>query len=212
MIDSEKFWNRIAKNYDKPAKKSNQSLSKNAEFAIRYLKKSDIILDHGCATGKTSIDLFNEVKEIHAIDISPKMIEIAEGKANGRNINNINFVNTTIFDEGYYDESFDVIMSFYILHLVEDIEKVLQRAHQLLRPGGLFISTTPCLGENKFLLAGILFLGSKLRLLPKINSFQFSELENLILSENFHLVDSEKLSPSSTNYFIVVKKKLISEI
>ena len=65
------------------------------------------------------------MKVIHAIDTSSKMIEIAKRKADGRKIKNIDYEHSTIFDERYKRGSFDVILVFYILHLLEDPHKVM---------------------------------------------------------------------------------------
>jgi 2-polyprenyl-3-methyl-5-hydroxy-6-metoxy-1,4-benzoquinol methylase len=59
---------------------------------------------YGCGTGLISNEISNEiadnVKVIHAIDTSSKMIEIAKNKADGRKIENIDYAHSTIFDEG----------------------------------------------------------------------------------------------------------------
>lgn len=35
--------------------------------------------------------------------------------------------------------------------MVDDAPRVIQRIHELLKPGGLLISATPCMGEKTFL-------------------------------------------------------------
>jgi 2-polyprenyl-3-methyl-5-hydroxy-6-metoxy-1,4-benzoquinol methylase len=44
-----------------------------------------------------------------------------------------------------------VILAFHVLHLLEDTQEVVQRMHELLKPGGLFVSATACMGEKSFL-------------------------------------------------------------
>lgn len=143
---------------------------------------------------------------IHAIDISSRMIEIAKNKADGCKIENIDYANSTIFDERYKRGSFDVILVFYILHLLEDTHKVMQRINELLKPGGLIISATPCMGEKKTFLSTLLLLVSKTGLVPKIKSFKISELEDTITIGNLEIVETECLHQSSQQYFIVAKK------
>jgi 2-polyprenyl-3-methyl-5-hydroxy-6-metoxy-1,4-benzoquinol methylase len=41
-------------------------------------------------------------------------------KAEARNIANINYAHLTVFDERYKRGSFDVILVFYVLHVLED--------------------------------------------------------------------------------------------
>ena len=126
MNKSEKFWDRISKNYDKRAK--DKTYKKTLEITKKHLKSSDIVLDYACATGLYSIELAGNVKEIHGIDISSKMIETAKRKAT----KNVNFEKATIFEK-YEKETFNVILAFNILHLLEEPQKVMQRINELLK-------------------------------------------------------------------------------
>ncbi|MCX9009805.1 MAG: methyltransferase domain-containing protein [Candidatus Methanoperedens sp.] len=206
MDKAEKFWDKMANYYDREEKKDELTYIKIIEKTKKYLKISDVVLDYGCGTGLISNEIADNVKEIHAIDISFKMIEIAKRKADGRKIKNIEYANSTIFDERYKRGSFDVILVFYILHLLEDTPKVMKRMNELLKPGGLIISTTPCMGEKTFL-SILLSLVSKIGLIPNIRSFKISELEDSIANGNFEIVETECLHQSSPEYFIVAKKK-----
>ncbi len=205
MSKSEKFWDKTANNYDQEEKKDEQTYIKIIEKTKKYLKMSDIVLDYGCGTGLISNEIADNVKVIHAIDTSSKMIEIAKNKADWRKIENIDYAHSTIFDEKHKSGSFDVILVFYILHLLDDTHEVMQRINELLKPGGLIISATPCMGEKTFL--SILFsLVSKIGLIPNIRSFKISELEDSIANGNFEIVETECLHQSSQQYFIVAKK------
>ncbi len=51
------------------------------------------MFEFGCGTGSTAIIHAPYVKHIHAIDLSPKMLEIAQGKVDKENINNITLNN-----------------------------------------------------------------------------------------------------------------------
>ncbi len=76
------------------------------------------------------------------------MIEIAEEKAAISKIENVNFMQTDISDKRFKKESFDVILAFNMLHTLSNPQNVLRRIFELLKPKGLFISVTPCLGEK----------------------------------------------------------------
>ena len=202
---TEKFWDKMANNYDQEEKKDEQTYMKIIEKTKKYLNISDIVLDYGCGTGLISNEIADNVKVIHAIDTSSKMIEIAKKKADGRKIKNIDYAHSSIFDERYKKGSFDVILVFYILHLLEDTHKVMQRINELLKPGGLIISATPCMGEKTF--PGILLsLVSKIGLIPNIRSFIISELEDSIANGNFEIVETECLHQRSQQYLIVAEK------
>ena len=72
-----------------------------------------------------AIEIANTVKKIYGIDISPKMIDAARRKAVEHKIENIEFTKSTIFDERFKGESFDVILALNILHFLENTQKVM---------------------------------------------------------------------------------------
>lgn len=207
MNKSEKFWDKRSTKYDRRFKKYEQTYIETIENTKRYLASSDIVLDFACGTGIITNELAGNVREIHAIDISSKMIEIAERKANKRNIENINFTQSSIFDEKFKQEFFNVILAFSILHLIEDGQKVMKRINDLLKSGGLFISITPIpTGKEKTFLSIFLPLLMKIGMAPFIKLFRISELEDLVAKSNFEIVDKEKLCHISLHYFLVAKK------
>ena len=89
MYKSEKFWDRLSKNYDKPDKINKVLEYKSIEYIRKYFNISDIILDFGCATGTVAFSLADKVKEIHGIDISSKLIQIAKKRSIVHKIENI---------------------------------------------------------------------------------------------------------------------------
>ena len=205
MNKSEKFWDRISKNYDKRAN-NDKTYKKTLEITKKHLKSSDIVLDYACATGLYSIELAGNVKEIHGIDISSKMIETAKRKAG----KNVNFAKATIFEK-YKKETFNMILAFNILHLLEEPQKVMQRINELLKPGGLIISSTTCLGEKKTFLSILLsipiFLSIKIGILPYMRFFKIPQLEDLTTKGNFQIVETEILTHNpAIEYFIIATK------
>ncbi|WP_079912020.1 class I SAM-dependent methyltransferase [Paenibacillus sp. 32352] len=205
MNKSERFWDRTASQYDQIEMKDEQTYLQIIQRTKTHLKISNVVLDYGCGTGLISNDIAEDVKEIHAIDISSNMIAIAEKKAKERNITNINYAHTTIFDERYEKGSFDVILAFHVLHLLEDECIVLQRMNELLKPGGLLISATPCVGEKIFL-RNLLYIAGRVGLMPIIRSFKIRNLVDTIEKGNFSIVETDCLKKSSQEYLIVARK------
>ena len=199
MYESEKFWDRTAKSFEKIPTKIIKKIRK-------HIKSSDIVLDLGCATGTIVNEIADNVKEIHGIDISSKMIKIAKDKATKRAIMNAHFTQATIFDERYKKESFDVILAFNVLHLFKNTKEVIKRINELLKKGGLFISSTVCLAEKNTFFAFLFLLLSKIRIIPYVKFFKISELKDFIINENFEIIETEKTFSDTYSYFIVVKK------
>jgi len=211
MITAEKLFDLTAKNYDKTEEvRFEQYTFKTLEKTKKYLDVNDIVLDYGCATGTKALELACKVKKIYAIDISSKMIELAKRKAVGSNTENVDFAKANIFDTRFLSESFDVITAFNILHLLEDDRQAIRRIVDLLKPGGLFISTTPCLGEkmsfrDKFVFSLVILL-MKIGMFPSIKRFTFSEFEDLFAHGNLQIIEIENSYNDLSACFIVAKK------
>ncbi|MHC4256636.1 MAG: class I SAM-dependent methyltransferase [Planctomycetota bacterium] len=206
-MKSEKFWDKQAGNYAKD--QQNIRLTDNKDFitTLKYLNIDDTVLDYGCATGIISNAIADKVKEIHAIDISSKMIEIAKRKVGERHIDNIHYAQATIFDERYQKESFNVILAFRILHMLEDIQTVIHRINELLKPGGTFISVSACMGDKKTLLSILVFLASKMKIVPQhINMFKLPELQGIITDGGFQIIEYERMDDKVPHYCIVTRK------
>jgi 2-polyprenyl-3-methyl-5-hydroxy-6-metoxy-1,4-benzoquinol methylase len=211
MINIEKIFDMSANTYDKTEEKRFEPIHiKTLENTEKYLNGRDIVLDYGCGTGTKALELAGKVTKVYGIDISSKMIEVAKRKAAERRIENVDFAQATLFDESYAKESFDVILASAILHLLENRREVMQRITQLLKPGGLFISATTCLGEKmtfemKFKFLPFLLL-SKTGLVPPIKRFRFSELQDLIATGNLQIVERKKFYHQLSFYFFAAKK------
>ena len=98
MNKSKKFWDSASKNYDKTEERFEYIHSKSRKNTKKYLENSNVVLDYGCGTGTVSCEIAHYVKEIPAIDISSKMIEIAKEKAVDKKIENINIINSSLED------------------------------------------------------------------------------------------------------------------
>lgn len=204
MDKSEKFWDGMSKKFDKRVQRFEPVYRKTIENAKKYLNQNSIVLDYACGTGIITNELAGSVKTIHAIDISSKMIEAAKRKAEDRAISNIEYERATIFDEKLRNELFDAVLVFNVLHLLEDAEAVVQRVYNLLKPGGMIISATACLGEKKTLLSCFLSVISRLGIVPPVQFFTIADLEKLIAQRNFGIIETEVLRDS---YFIAARKQ-----
>lgn len=211
MTESEKIWNLIASNYDASEEPFREIHRENLKKTKKYLNHGDLVLDFGCGTGNQSLGVASYVKEVHGIDISSKMIEIAEIKLEERKILNVYYTQTTVFDERLKKGSFDVIMAFNILHYLENTPEVMQRIYGLLKPGGYFISSTECMGEEKkfsrIISFSALFIMKKAHIIsPKF--YKFFELEDLINKVNFQIVEADKLKLRQLWFYFIVAKKI----
>ena len=104
------------------------------------LDKNSVILDLGCGVGYGTYLLSQVAKNIIGIDISEEAINYANENYGALNCQ---FMVYDGMQTNYYDESFDVIVSFQVIeHVVNDIQFI-SEAYRLLKPGGTFFLTTP---------------------------------------------------------------------
>ncbi|MGB8492069.1 MAG: class I SAM-dependent methyltransferase, partial [Bacteroidales bacterium] len=148
MNKAQKFWDKQAVRFDDSEKQFESASKELIARTKEFLNANDNVLDFGCATGTKTLELADGVKKIHGLDFSAEMISQATNKKNKVNVTNVSFSQGTIFNDDLEKASFDKIIAYSIIHLLEDSEKVIQRIHELLKPGGLLISETACF-KNK---------------------------------------------------------------
>ena len=207
MRNPERFWDRVAKNYDKHSDKKRENLLETIEKIKRHLNPEDRVLDFACGTGEKALGVADRVQSIHGIDLSPRMIEKASLKARDRQIDNAQFSKTDLFDATLKLGSYDAIMAFYIFHLVDDPARVFERIHELLEPDGRLICETPCLGESGPVVGWLLAFAGKVGVLPKVRCFDIAELKSMMTNAaSFRLVKSESTAQNQKHLFVVAKK------
>jgi 2-polyprenyl-3-methyl-5-hydroxy-6-metoxy-1,4-benzoquinol methylase len=203
----ERFWNRVARRYDRRSPRRQESLLRTIESIKRYLEPEDQVLDFACGTGEKALGVAGCVQSIHGIDLSPEMIERASVKAIDRQVDNARFSRTDLFDATLEPGSYDAIMAFYVLHLVDDLSQVLRRFEELLKPGGRLICEMPCLGELGAIVTWGVALVGRLGVQPRVRCFQIAELESMITdTASLQLVESRSAGGSKTDRFILAKR------
>lgn len=142
-----------------------------------YLAPDMQLLEFGCGTGSTALEHAPFVRHIRALDFSARMIDIARARRKSAGIANVDFEVGTIEQFEAPAGSFDMVLGMNILHLLEDPHAVVVRVHRLLRPGGVFVSSTACLGDGAMrLLGAVAPLGRVLGLLPTLAVMSRGEL------------------------------------
>ena len=197
-----RFWDRMAARYSRKPVPDQAVYETKLDKTDAYLKNDDDVLEIGCGTGTTAIYHAPSVKQILATDIAPKMIDIARSKACAANVRNVRFEVSDIGKLGDRSEHFDVILAHSILHLVDDVDRVLRQLHRMLKPGGVLISSTNCIGDNAAFLRYVAPLGRALGLLPRINVFGEPEFERWIGEAGFVIEERWQPKPKGSIYLV----------
>ena len=168
------FWNRIAKRYARSPVKDEAAYEAKLAMTREFLTPDARVLEIGCGTGSTAIRHAPHASHILATDVSERMIEIARDKAATAGIENVEFAVAPAEGLSVPDGSLDMVMAHSILHLVDDYDAVLARAHRWLKPGGTFVTSTPCLSDMVPWLRFVAPVARLVRLFPPTLRF-FSE-------------------------------------
>lgn len=198
------FWNRIANHYSKQPVSDDAAYQKKLQTTREYLEPHMEVLEFGCGTGTTAIAHAPLVKHILAIDFSAKMIEIAQGRADVQNIENVTFQRASIDELNLPDQSLDVVMAHSILHLLDNWRGVIAKVHGKLKPGGTFITSTACLGDN---MAYYRFIAPIMRLCGlTLQIFTIKELEQSLTNAGFEIDHKWQPPGEAKSVFFVARK------
>jgi ubiquinone/menaquinone biosynthesis C-methylase UbiE len=198
-----KFWDRIAKSYSQRPIADEAAYQKKLEVTRQYFRPDMEVLELGCGTGSTAIKHAPFVRHVRAVDISSKMIDIARAKAT--DIANVTFEQAFVEDLRVPNESIDAVLALSLLHLLEDKEAAIAKIHAMLKPGGVFVSSTACLGDTMkwFKLVGP--IGQFLGVIPTVRVFTVQELVDSITQGGF-VIDHQWQPGRGKAVFIVAKK------
>lgn len=206
MDKSAKFWNKLADRYSRHQVADEAAYRKKLEVTQSYFRPDMEVLEFGCGTGTTAIHHAPFVKRILATDFSSEMIRICREKAQAADIDNIEFQCSSFDDLNPADASYDMILGLNILHLMDNWEEVIQRAYKILRPGGVFITSTGCVGDSLLrFLKFIVPIGQSLGLLPRLVVISKKQLEKSVTDAGFTIV--HQWHPKKMAAVFIVAKK-----
>jgi SAM-dependent methyltransferase len=115
------------------------------------LKPGEMVLDVACGSGSSALyaaDRVGPSGRVVAVDIIPKMLELARRKAHEHNLNNLLFCQADMAHLGYPDGQFDAVICVLGIFFCEDMRKTTADLYRLLRPGGRLVITV--LGPRTF--------------------------------------------------------------
>ncbi len=205
-----KFWDGIAEKYAKSPIKDMQSYEYSLDRTRSYLKPTDTVLELGCGTGSTALKLSDRVAQITASDISGAMLAVGKRNAALQGVQNVTFVQADI--DHIPKGPFDVIMAFNLLHLIRDLDSALANIRPQIKPGGLFISKTPCNPERRAplgyrLIRLVLPLIQLVGKAPHVNFMDVRAWDAKVTAAGFDIIESGNHPANPPARYLVARKR-----
>jgi len=206
MSEIATFWDKIADRYARKPVADEASYQKKLDYTRKLFKPEMEVLELGCGTGSTAISHAPYVKHVRGVDISSRMLEIAQGKADAQGISNVTFDCAAIDDVEVPDASVDLVMMHSILHLLENKEAAIGRVYGMLRPGGWFVSSTTCMCGAMRLMRPVITIMRWLGMAPQVvKFFTPDQLQESIRAAGFTI--AFQWQPSRTKALFIVARK-----
>ncbi len=143
--DQRQFWDWHWQNWEQ-RKVLNDWTERRAQEILTIVRDLSLgkprILDFGCGRGWFT-ERLAALGEVHGIDLSPEAIAAAQARHP-----DICYIAGNIYDSDLPNNYFDVVVSQEVIAHVEDQPRYVERACEVLKPGGFLILTT----GNKFVM------------------------------------------------------------
>jgi ubiquinone/menaquinone biosynthesis C-methylase UbiE len=189
IANDARFWDRIARKYAADPINDMAGYERTLARTRHFLKPDNVAFEFGCGTGTMALRLSPSLARLVAIDISSEMIAIAREKAQAEGCSNVTFEVATPDAAPWPDETFDVAFGFNVLHLVAARDAALRSVHRLLKPGGLFVSKTPCLKEMNPLVRLAVPVMQLIGKAPYVAFLSTDDLERDIAAAGFEIIE-----------------------
>lgn len=136
IYDNQIFFDGYKKLRGNPSA-ANDIVEKPALFSLAPNLQNKSVLDIGCGYGENCVEFIKMgASNVTGLDISIKMLEVAESENASLNIK---YINKSMTDLNEITEKYDVVFSSLAVHYIEDFDKLVSDIYNLLNEGGYFI-------------------------------------------------------------------------
>ena len=198
------FWNKAAPKYAKDAIGDMPAYEETLDRMREILQPHHRVLELGCGTGSTALELADSVDRYIGTDVASKMVKIAKGKLTEQSPRNLSFA---VQDAGVMTSgSNDVVLALNLLHLLPDLENTLAEIYKALPSGGLLISKTGLLKDGLWLLPLVIPLMRTIGKAPFVRSLSEESLIGLLENAGFKVTENLVQGGMVPRVFIVAQK------
>lgn len=206
-----RFWDRRARKYAAASISDPGGYEATLQRVQALLSPHDSVREVGCGTGTTALRLAAGTRQYHATDVSGEMIAIAREKLAALHppLPHLRFDVADAEAAAPEGPGHDAVLAFNVMHLLPDLDGALVSIKALLKPGGLFMSKTPCLAEMNPIVPRVLVpLMCALGLAPTVLVFDAARLQSTIERHGFMVEAVERHGTKRTDsrVFLLARK------
>ena len=187
-VTAAEFWDRVAPGYSKRPIADTENYARKLAATQALMQPHMEVLELGCGTGSTALEHAPHVAHVEATDVSAGMIAIGRQRAEAAGIENVTFVQTSV-EEIDASRSYDMVLALNLIHLLPDRPAALAKIHRLLRPGGLFVSSTVCLADRMWYLRPVIPLMQWLGKAPHVDFLSAGDFLGEVAAAGFESLD-----------------------
>ena len=166
------------------------------------------VLDAGCGSGEFLPFFVRAGFQVYGIDLSL----VAVKRARNRSPKSIVIVGSLEGDLGFRPDNFELVWSTEVLEHLFDIEDALRAIHRVLKPGGLFVLTTPYHGLLKNLAIALTGFDRHFDVVgPHIRFFSKASLTRCLQAAGFDVLwitGFGRFRPLHKSMFVVATKRV----
>ncbi|MFT6023961.1 MAG: putative TPR repeat methyltransferase [Ascidiaceihabitans sp.] len=198
------FWDKIATKYAKDPITDMDAYIKTRDRIREILQPHHRVIELGCGTGSTALELADKVDRYIATDVSPKMIDIAQNKQNGDTPAHLSFAvrSATDLSAGPHD----VVLALNVLHLLPDLEAVLKQIYQAMPSGGVLIAKTALLKDGAWFLPMVIPVMRAIGKAPFVRTLSGIELLEMLRQTGFSVTETMTQTGIAPRMFTVAHK------
>ncbi|MGB0958988.1 MAG: class I SAM-dependent DNA methyltransferase [Halocynthiibacter sp.] len=205
-MKSTKFWDKAAEKYAKSAISDMAGYEETRDQIRDLLQPHHRVLEIGCGTGSTALELADRVDQYVATDISPKMIDIAKSKEKTDALAHLSFETRDADQE--ISGSFDVILALNVLHLLPNLEEVIAGIFAALPAGGMLISKTGLLKDGAWYFPALIAVMKAVGMAPYVRHLNENDLTAVFTDAGFEVVSTLIQDGSVPRMFSVLRKPI----
>jgi SAM-dependent methyltransferase len=199
------FWNRVARRYAAMPMRNPEAWEETLARTRAHLSPDDRVLELGCGTGSTALRLAPEVASYIATDDAAEMIAIATER--GAGVPTLHPAVARPGDGSLPEGPFDAILAFNLLHLLPDLPAALAELHAKLKPGGLLITKTPCLGGPWLALWPLVRILGAMGKAPPLRFLSTAALERRIVQAGFVIEARDDLPQRPPSRLLIARRR-----